>query len=380
MLYIYRFLGGFLTVEFYGIYPEKVLNLCAKNGIYIWSAKYKKQRIVCKITVRDFLKLRTILRKSGIRAHILEKKGFPFFIKRYNSRFGIFFGFIIFLSFLQVMSGYIWVVRVVGNEQVPTQKILTDCQNIGIKAGIRKSKINAKADAQELLLENNKLAWGSFNVEGCILTVNVTEITNEKKQAGDAANLVAVADGVIKRIDVKAGDCVVKVGDIVSKGDVLVSGVIETLTGTRFVHSKGEIIAQTKTEIRFEEPLLRTQFFDTGKYKKKRVLEIFTLKIPLFLGSEKGHYETFKTQKNYKLFGKNIPFIMHEKKFIFKDKQTFKITADKAKELLEKRVLESGEKIENITFMQTDEKVVLNGILVKEENIAVSKKMIIGEN
>ena len=379
MFYVYRFLGGFLSVEFYGIYPEKVLNLCSKNGIYIWSAKYKKQKIVCKIAVRDFLKLRKILRHSGIRVHILEKRGFPFFIRRYKSRFGFFAGLIIFLAFLQVMSGFIWVVEVVGNEQVKTEKIIADCESIGIKQGMHKSHINAKADAQELLLKNGKLAWGSFNVEGSKLTVNVTEIKPKENKNSVATNLVATDDGIIKRIDVKSGDCVVKVGDIVKKGDVLVSGVIEMLFGTRFVYSKGEIIAETKTEITMEEPLERVVFLNTGKVKNKRVLEFFTLKIPLYLGSEKGDYDTFKTVKNYKLFGKNIPIKMHEKKFVFKEKQTVKITPIEAKKRLEKRVLDSAEKIENITYTQTDEKVILTGVLVKDKNIATSKDMIIGK-
>jgi len=66
MLFLYRFFCGVLEVEFYGIYPEKVLNICSKSGINIWSARYVKQRIRCKMLVKDFLKLPAILRKSEI--------------------------------------------------------------------------------------------------------------------------------------------------------------------------------------------------------------------------------------------------------------------------------------------------------------------------
>jgi similar to stage IV sporulation protein len=82
MLFLYRFFCGILEVEFFGVYTEKVLNLAAKNRISIWSARYREQKIICKMTVKDFLKLPKILRKSGIRVHIKRKMGLPFFIKR----------------------------------------------------------------------------------------------------------------------------------------------------------------------------------------------------------------------------------------------------------------------------------------------------------
>lgn len=376
MLFLYRFFSGVLKVEFYGIYPEKVLNLCAKNGIYLWSAKYKKGRISCKITIRSFLRLRYVLRNSGMRVHILEKHGFPFIIKKYKNRFGIFFGIVLFMTFLQVMSGYIWVIDVVGNKTVSDQQILSNCEEIGVKTGIRKTKISQKTQAQNLLLKNDRLAWGSFNIEGCLLTVNVTEIT-EKQGGESASNLVANSDGTVKRINVKSGDCVVKVGDVVKTGDVLVSGVIETPNGTSFVRSSGEIIALTETEIEIEEPLERIVKYNTGETKTKRVLEFFTLEIPLYLGREKGEYESYKTVKSLKLFGRNLPIKIHEKKFVFKTSQTVKITLDEAKERLNQRAFEEFETVKNISIMEGEEKIVLSGLALEEKNIAVSQNMIV---
>ena len=182
MLFLYRFFCGVLEVEFYGIYPEKVLNICSKSGINIWSARYVKQRIRCKMLVKDFLKLPAILRKSGIRVHIIDKKGFPFFIKRYNKRFGVFSGIIVFFVFLYVMSGHIWVIEVEGLKTVKEQEIIASCQELGIHTGMSSKNIKAKALAQELLLKCDKLAWASLNVEGSCLTVNVTEIKQKQEE------------------------------------------------------------------------------------------------------------------------------------------------------------------------------------------------------
>ncbi len=156
MLFLYRFFCGVLSVEFFGIYPEKIFNLCAKNRINIWNIENKKQKLCCNITVKDFLKLPKILRKSGIRVHITKKSGFPFFIRKYNKRFGIFVGIVLFFVFLQIMSGYIWIIEVEGNKTVSSQEIISICDILGIKQGVKKSKINSKADAQDILLKTDK--------------------------------------------------------------------------------------------------------------------------------------------------------------------------------------------------------------------------------
>ena len=378
MLFLYRFFCGFLKVEFYGIYPEKVLNLCAKNGINMWSAKYKKQKIRCKIIAGDFLRLRKILRKSGIRVHILEKRGFPFFIKKYNKRFGILVGLIVFFSFLQIMSGYIWIIDVVGNEALNDSEIISACEEIGIKQGTRKSKISPKADAQELLLKNDKLAWGSLNIEGCRLTVNVTEITEKAVNSATATNLVATEDGVIKHIDVKSGNCIVKVGDIVRKGDVLVSGIIENLSGTRFVQSRGEIIAETETEITLKESFVKKEALPNGKVKTKRVLEFFTLKIPLYLGAEKGLYETENSVWQFRLFSQNLPIKIYSKKFVFKTEHTVKISPQTAQEKLEEKLkTEYKGSVKTQELTQTEDYAQLSAVIVDRKNIAKSENLIL---
>ncbi len=379
MLFLYRFFCGVLRVEFYGIYPEKVLNLCAKNKITIWSARFANQKICCKITVRDFLKLPQILRKSGIRVHILEKSGFPFFIKKYHRRFGVFLGFILFFSFLYIMSGYIWIIDVEGNTTVKTQTILTACEELGIKTGVRINKITPKSDAQELLLKVDNLAWGSLNIEGCRLTVNVTEVRQKPEDNTVITNLKASADGVITHIDVTSGNCLVKVGDVVKEGDLLVSGIIETENETRFVHSMGEIIAETETAVTLEENLEKVVNHPTGKVKEKSVLEFFGIKIPLYLGGEKGEYKATKTVKTAKLFSQNLPIKVYTKKFTETRKSKVTITYEKAVENLENTLaLDYKGIVKQKDFIKTETQVQLNAVVMDKKNIAVSENLIFG--
>ena len=380
MLFLYRFFCGILEVEFSGVYPEKILNLCAQNKIGIWNTRFMVQKIRLFITVKDFRKLPKILKKSGIKAHILKKKGFPFFINKYKKRFGIFAGIALFFAVLQFISGFIWIIEVEGNKTVQTKEILSVCSDLGIKTGVKSDSIDTKNSPQSLLLRMDELAWGSFNIEGCKLTVNVSEVTSKKEDNSVATNLKASADGVIKKIDVTSGNCVVKVGDTVKKGDVLVSGIIENASETKFVHSIGSIIAETQETVRFNEPFLKKVKYPLGKHKKKSVLEIFTLKIPLYIGKENGNFETEIQHNALELFSQKLPIILHTKKFQFIKSETKKQSYSEVCDILENRLIveskDNNYTIKSKELCQDKNGVTLSAVVCKIQDITYSENII----
>lgn len=377
MLWLYRFAVGFLAVEFSGDVAEIILNICAKNGITLWNIKRKGEKIRCFMTVRDFKSLPQVTQKSGIRVHILKKYGIPFIIKRYKRRFGIPVGAALFFCFIYFMSAFVWTVEVNGNKTVPESEILTACEKIGIKEGVLKSEIDPQIAKQELLLEENKLAWASVNIEGCRVTVNVTEVKEKEEDKSKATNLIAAADGVITKIDVTSGNCLVKVGDTVAKGQLLVSGVIERESSTDFVHSSGSITARTEREFTVSAALKRTVAEKTGETKKRSVLSLFGIKIPLYLGSVNGSFESRTEIKEAKLLGKSLPIRLKTKFFeMTKERQVTVSKEELLKELDE--LLKMQADIENISdfevknrkFYQTKDSIALKAVISAEENIA----------
>jgi len=115
MIFLYRYFGGYLKVCFYGDFPEKILNLCADNGITLWGSKSVRNGITAFISIKDFYTIRYIIRGSAIRVHIEEKYGFPFIFTLYRKRWGIFVGGILFLVLLELMSGFTWIIVTQGN-------------------------------------------------------------------------------------------------------------------------------------------------------------------------------------------------------------------------------------------------------------------------
>ncbi len=84
MLWIYRFICGFLTVEVSGDIAENILNICAKNGIPLWGIKRTGKKLCCRMTIKSFKLLPKVRKNSGIRIHILKKYGIPFIAARYK--------------------------------------------------------------------------------------------------------------------------------------------------------------------------------------------------------------------------------------------------------------------------------------------------------
>lgn len=386
MLYFYRFLRGYIKIAIIGDYTEKALNLCAANKISFWNSKIIKNGIETCIFIKDFSALRNIMRGSKLRVHILEKRGLPIKLYKNRKRYGLYIGAVWLFIFLKFMSGFIWIIDVEGNNKTETYDILSACKKIGITEGIKKDSINPKIKREELLLEIDTLAWAALNIEGSRLTVNVSEIEPRPNSDASPTNLLASADGIIKRIDITSGNCLVKTGDTVKKGDVLVSGIIETALGTRFVKSSGSIIAETTRSLTAEQNYTYIKEYETGKIRHRSVLELFTLKIPLYLGNVTEDYNEEQKINNLKLFENTLPIKIYRKEFRIKRKE--KITLNDTeissllKENIEKQLAEKG--VKDYTLVSEKTEPTDNGIktevLVKStENIAESSKILISE-
>lgn len=378
----YRILFGYLRVRFDGDFKERILSLCAQNGITLWATRLKNEKIESNISVREFKRLRIIARGKGIKAHIVKKRGLPFITNRYKRRYGILAGVIAFFLIIGLMSDYIWIIDVNGNNKISDKYILSVCDSIGIKSGIRKDSIYPKIEREKLMLKLEGIAWASLNIEGSRLTVNVTETKEKDKETEKFSNLKANADGVIKKIDIVSGTSVVNIGQAVMKGDLLVSGIIETVDGTRFVKSKGEIIALSQNEIVLKEDYKQKPLILTGEIKSKFVLEIFGLKIPFYLGSENGLYEATQKQTKMKIFGTTVPVSVYKKSFCFQREQPIKYNYDKLCQRLENKLEnrlrnEDGAKVIKKEFSDDENGVTLKVLVEREENIAVSDILLI---
>lgn len=219
---------GYLCVTIRGTAPERFINLCCNKKIFIWDLKQIDEEYQFHIMAKKFKSLKPIAKKTGIVPKITKKIGFPFFRHRYRKRVGFFAGLLICMVLVYIMSLFIWDISIQGGSKYTPEAMLKFLKDNQVYAGIKKKEINCQEIEETIRLAYNDIGWVSAEIKGTRLIIKITE-TNmpaPAQIAREPSHIVATGNGIVLRIITRAGTPQVKVGDVVKKGDILVSGII----------------------------------------------------------------------------------------------------------------------------------------------------------
>ncbi len=293
-----RLILGFVEFEARGGFPERFLNLCTVNGITLWQVQNDGVKVKACTSVKAYKSIRKSARNSGMRVKIIRKRGLPFFIKKNRARAGILVGLSLAVLFLALSSCMLWNIEITGNEKIRSEALTESLNNNGVRIGVLKSKIDTIAIQNELLDEYKDLSWVSINIFGTKAVLEVKENSEKPEMADDKTpmNVVAKKDGQIVLVEGHKGSNTVKEGDVVVKGDLLISGVTPNANGSeKTVHATGKVFANTLTCVKGE----------CGVSKKGNVLKASGNKYYLYaLGGEIPLFLKCKGEKLYK--GENL--------------------------------------------------------------------------
>jgi similar to stage IV sporulation protein len=160
-----------------------------------------------------------------------------------------------------------------------------------------------------VLLQSDDLAWISVNLDGTVARVQVVERADPAGEGGSEkrpANLIASCDGQIESVMLYRGECVVKVGQAVRAGELLVSGVYDSQSvGARFTRAAGKILARTERSLRVEIPLETTEKVLLGEEKSGIWLNFFQKSVKIFknTGNEGGCCDIIRVDNHFTGFG-----------------------------------------------------------------------------
>ena len=232
---------GYVRVELEGYFIERFINLCTKEKINIWNIKKEKEiKIFFNVNLRDYKKIIPICKKTKCRIKIKKKIGLPFFIHRYKKR-KIFIILLIILSIsIYISSMYIWNIDILIDESKYLDNIEKDLNELGLKNGKLKKDINVNEIISKIKLKRDDISWIGIEIKGTNATVRIKKAEKKPKiiDNSEYCNIIASKSGTITKIIAQNGTSLVKVGDKVEKGDILIAGFIEgKYTGKRLVHS-----------------------------------------------------------------------------------------------------------------------------------------------
>ena len=224
-----NYVRGTVTLTAQGLFPERLLNLCAQEGVPCWGVEWLDSRTLRLTTYRQKLSLaRELAKRAGCELTVEGHRGLPSFLGRFRRRYGFLLGFALSLAAVCVLSQFVLTIDVTGNETVSTARILSQLRQEGVRVGVYGPSLDRTAAAQRALRELEELSWMSINRYGTRLEVVVREAVQTPDMVEEEGfyHVAAETDGIITQVEPLAGEAAVEEGDTAAKGDVLISGLI----------------------------------------------------------------------------------------------------------------------------------------------------------
>lgn len=381
---------GYVNIEVEGYFIERFINICNSKKIFLWNMKRKHSTIIrVNIGIRDFKRIKKIAKKTKCRVKIQKKRGIPFILHKYKKRkiFAIFF--ILLIIAVIALSNFVWNIEVIGNDKISAEEIIKDLADDNFKVGASKTNLNTKNIIDKIRLKRSDLAWMGIEIKGTNAIVKIVEadLKPDIIKEEEYCNIVATKDAMIVKINAQNGTAVVKEGDIVTKGTVLIQGWLEgQFTGIRYVHANGEVQAKVWYSQKISVPLKQIKKVKTGKEENKYSVRINNFEINLAKGVPKfQNYDTIETSKKLKLFSDfYLPIEINQKTYQEYEEQEITYSIEEAKKFGITQVDESlkeqieGKQVTNkkINAEQMEANIEVEVIYEVLESIGTKEKIV----
>lgn len=248
---------------------------------------------VAAVTVahRACAPLLAALRAAGVEAEVTESAGLPRLFSRLSRRVGLWLGLCAAAGLILLSSGTIWEVRVSGCERLSERAVLDLLAGEGVAVGARTRGLVTDTIEANVVRASPDIAWMSVNLHGSVAFVEVREQNAPPAPGGsfpdaDGINLVAAEDGVILHYVLSAGQPVPGIGSAVRKGDLLVSGILETPhRGLVVCRAAGEVAARVERTVSVRVPFE----YEVSRPVGRRVCALGLI----FFGFEEKFYKNY---------------------------------------------------------------------------------------
>ena len=265
------------------------------------------------IRERDIKQVEALL--QSIDHEISEPLGVFGKYKKMKCKMAVLLGTMVCFALALLSSNLVWDVRIEGNSEIPASKIVNTLSECGISVGDFWSSIDRSAVETELLRVSPDIAWVNINRRGSVAYVKIVENENKmqdnSEQSAGYSNIVAESDCVIEEITVSSGYPVVKVGDVVKKGDLLISGVLPAELGGGFCKADGVVIGRVSDSVTVS---VNSEHIEKSVKKEEIIslnFKIFKFNANIFkkYGNSAEECDIIKEIKTFSFFGKCIlPF------------------------------------------------------------------------
>ncbi len=252
MVALLKYIKGYVRIRVWGLSPERFMNLCSNRDILLWDIVKDGDIYTMCISLKAFYQLRPIARKTGTRVVILKRVGLPFFVPVILSRKIFCIGLILCVAFWIGSSYFVWDIECNGNYQITDDVMMSFLKEQDVKVGMLKSSLDIEGLEKEIRRKFNAVTWTSAKLDGTKLIVDIKEndvpLVPAIREDEGGKNLISQYDGTVVYMIVRNGVPKVAIGDEITKGTVLVEGMIPiynedtTVREYQYVTSDADIV------------------------------------------------------------------------------------------------------------------------------------------
>ncbi len=303
-----RFLFGAYTLSVPAERAHEVLNVLITNNIPFGKTKEKEGLLAICLSPKGYRRYRSICGEEARFGEKAAQTGVFAILRRYRLRFGMFAGMLIFALSLIASAFFVWDINVTGNVSITEAEILERLDAYGFRAGTFIPSADTEEICERILLEAGNISFMKINMRGTVASVEIRERREDAAAAEDnsPSNLVSKYDAQIERFEVSGGVPAVAYLQPVKKGDLLVSGIIDSnALGYRLVRARGKVFARVTLAYEAFVSFETTQKTYTGKEISQKSIKIFAKSLNLskntIIPYEK--YDTIVDEEKLYLFG-----------------------------------------------------------------------------
>ena len=379
----YFFLGSIkVFADYDNITP--LLNLCMYQGIPYSNFRASKDGVRLCLRPSAFKKMQAEAASRGICYTVEGRSGLPFILGKYKYRFGLMLGIVMAAALVFASHQFVWDIKVTGNEKMTSGEVISLLDEYGFSVGSYIRDVNGDKIENRILIDSDKISWLSINIVGTVAEVQVRERVAAESQSVSLkpANLVASKSGIIEEVRIFRGLAMVGAGKYVEKGELLVSGLFDSVQeGFRYTRAAGEIYARTVEEFYIEIPYeYEGKAYTGGGYCNKYLNFFdFSMNISKKGGNEGVFYDKIDIVEDYSILGViDTPFSLKTERYLEYETVSVTRTPEEAEELayfsLECRLAALAEDTvlikKTVTPMARDDRFMLHCVIVLIENIA----------
>ncbi len=368
MISFFRYLNGYLQIRIWGKSPERFLNLCAAKNILLWDICNYHEYYDMYISISGFKKMRDIVRKTKTKVVIQKRIGLPFLMKKILTR-KLFLTCLTITFFFWISSTYfIWDISVYGNGKLTMDTFQSFLKQEDVYIGMPKKDLKIKELEKNIREYFDMITWTSVKIDGTNLQIYVRENDNliTMHESG-IFDLYAEKDGVVVDMIVRSGVPNVKIGDVITAGELLVSGKIPiynddaTIHKYQYTYADADIWVERDRMIYDILPYTYVKKIYTGREKTTYTFQIGGKDFDFLKEPSFCYCDCVTESKNMILWKEiGIPVSITTKTYLEYQNTEMEMKLDEAKQILYRQYDLYCEKVKEEGTVILDEKLYMN--------------------